>query len=97
MKKSSASFRANPADAREIEQARNTIETNIVGGLERLGGFGGVADRLNSYNHYLGTPDYLTKDIERYRAVTGTNAAGVREGATDDELARRPARHPGRT
>ncbi len=63
-------FRANPVDAREIEQARNTIETNIIGGLERLGGFGGVADRLNSYNHYLDTPDYLAKDIERYRAVS---------------------------
>jgi zinc protease len=62
-------FRANPVDAREVEQARNTIETNIIGGLERLGGFGGVADRLNSYNHYLDTPDYLAKDIERYRAV----------------------------
>ena len=62
-------FRANPAEAREIEQARNTIETNIIPGLERLGGFGGIADRLNSYNHYLGTPDYLAKDIERYRAV----------------------------
>jgi zinc protease len=35
-----------------------------------LGGFGGVADRLNSYNHYLGTPDYLEKDILRYRGVT---------------------------
>ena len=62
-------FRTNPAEPREIEQARNTIETNIIGGLERLGGFGGIADRLNSYNHYLGTPDYLAKDIERYRAV----------------------------
>jgi zinc protease len=64
-----AAFRASPVEAREIEQARNTIETNIIGGLERLGGFGGVADRLNSYNHYLDTPDYLAKDIERYRAV----------------------------
>jgi zinc protease len=64
-------FVAKPVDAGEVERARNTIETNIIGGLERLGGFGGVADRLNSYNHYLGTPDYLTKDIERYRAVTG--------------------------
>jgi zinc protease len=73
-------FRANPADAGEIEQARNTIETNIIGGLERLGGFGGVADRLNSYNHYLGTPDYLTKDIERYRAVT---AASLQSFAKD--------------
>jgi zinc protease len=68
-----AAFQANPVDAREIEQARNTIETNIIGGLERLGGFGGIADRLNSYNHYLDTPDYLTKDIERYRAVTAAS------------------------
>jgi zinc protease len=65
-----AALRATPPDAREVERARNTIETNIIGGLERLGGFGGVADRLNLYNHYLGTPDYLQKDIERYRAVT---------------------------
>ena len=35
-----------------------------------LGGFGGVADRLNAYNHYLGTPDYLQQDVARYRAVT---------------------------
>ena len=56
--------------ASEVERARNTIETNIVGGLESLGGFGGVADRLNAYNHYLGTPDYLQQDVARYRAVT---------------------------
>ena len=42
----------------------------MIGGLERLGGFGGIADRLNSYNHYLGTPDYLQQDIQRYRTVT---------------------------
>ena len=63
-------LRAQPPAAVEIEQARNTFETAIIGGLERLGGFGGVADRLNAYNHYLGTPDYLDKDIQRYRAVT---------------------------
>ena len=62
-----ASLRAQPPDAREVEQARNTIETSIVGGLEQVGG---VANRLNSYNHYLGTPDYLQQDVERYRAVT---------------------------
>ncbi|HKE82604.1 MAG TPA: pitrilysin family protein [Vicinamibacterales bacterium] len=65
-----AAFRNKPADTREIERARNRVETSIIGGLEVLGGFGGVADRLNSYNHYLGTPDYLEKDIQRYRAVT---------------------------
>ena len=63
-------LRTTPPDASEVERARNTIETNIVGGLESLGGFGGVADRLNAYNHYLGTPDYLQQDVARYRAVT---------------------------
>ncbi len=38
----------------EVERARNVIETRIVQGLETLGGFGGVADRLNNYNHFLG-------------------------------------------
>ncbi len=63
-------LRANPPTAAEIERARNGIETNIISRLEGLGGFGGVADRLNSYNHFVHTPDYLQNDIERYRAVT---------------------------
>ena len=75
-----AALRANPPAVNEVDQARNTIETNIIGGLERLGGFGGIADRLNSYNHYLGDPNYLQKDIERYRAVTpATIQAFVRD------------------
>jgi zinc protease len=65
-----AALRANPPSASEVERARNTIETSIISGIERLGGFGGIADRLNSYNHFLKTPDYLEKDIQRYRAVT---------------------------
>ena len=63
-------FRAKAPDAAEVERARNRIETRTISGLQRLGGFGGVADLLNSYNHYLKTPDYLQKDIERYRVVT---------------------------
>jgi len=79
-----AALRAAPPAAGEIEQARNTIETAIVGGLERLGGFGGVADRLNLYNHYLGTPDFLAKDILRYRTVTpATVQAFAREHLTN--------------
>jgi zinc protease len=78
-----AALRAQAPSVREIEQARNTIETAIIGGLERLGGFGGVADRLNTYNHYLRTPDYLDKDIQRYRSVTpATLLAFAREQLT---------------
>jgi len=63
-------FRQSGPQQSEIDRARNVIETRVVQGLENLGGFGGVADRLNMYNHYLGDPGYLPKDIERYRAVT---------------------------
>jgi zinc protease len=65
-----ARFRADGPAPEEVERARNRIETHIIQGLETLGGFGGVADLLNRYNHYLGTPDFLSKDIQRYRAIT---------------------------
>ena len=61
--------RDGPVEA-EVERARNSIETNLVQGLESLGGFGGVADRLNMYNHFLREPGYLPSDIARYHAVT---------------------------
>src|SRR5262249_60865855 len=50
----------------ELERARNVIETRIITGLERLGGFGGLADRLNQYNQFLHDPGYLPKDLDRY-------------------------------
>jgi hypothetical protein len=62
-----ATLRATPPDRTEIERARNTIETNMVGALESPGR---VADRFNLYNQYLGTPDYLQQDVARYRAVS---------------------------
>ena len=63
-------FRTAGPDEKEVVRAQNGIETVIVNGLQRLGGFGGVADRLNMYEHYLGDPDYLSKDLARYRATT---------------------------
>jgi zinc protease len=63
-------FRRDGPTTAEVDRARNVVETQIVEGLETLGGFGGVADRLNMYNHYLGNPDYLAQDIERYRKAT---------------------------
>ncbi len=65
-----AEFRKIGPEPAELERARNTIESAIIRGLENLGGFGGVADRLNMYNHFLGDPDYLAQDLERYRAAT---------------------------
>jgi zinc protease len=59
-------FRASGPTEEELKRARNVLESRIIEGLETLGGFGGVADRLNSYNHYLGTPDFLSADVARY-------------------------------
>ncbi len=65
-----AAFRKEGPSAIELERAKNGVETDMVRGLERLGGFGGVADRLNEYNHYLGNPDYIQQDLARYQNST---------------------------
>jgi zinc protease len=64
----------------EVERARNLIQSQIVRGLEVLGGFGGVADRLNQYNHYLGDPGFLTRDLARFDNATAT---GIQKIAQD--------------
>jgi zinc protease len=60
--------------ASEVQRATNVLETRMMSGLQLLGGFGGVADQLNQYNHYVGTPDYLTQDVMRHRNVTAESA-----------------------
>ncbi|HVZ23733.1 MAG TPA: pitrilysin family protein [Vicinamibacterales bacterium] len=62
-----AALRTSPPSQDEVERARNGFETRTISGLQRLGG---VADLLNTYNHYLHTPDYLEKDLARYRVLT---------------------------
>ncbi|HET9743741.1 MAG TPA: pitrilysin family protein [Terriglobales bacterium] len=54
----------------ELERARNITESQNIRALERLGGFGGLADRLNQYNQFTGDPGYLPKDIAHYDAAT---------------------------
>lgn len=68
-------LRATPPDAREMQRALNQIEANFFRGMERVGGFGGKANQLNSYYKATGDPDYFQEDLDRYRAVT---AEGVK-------------------
>jgi len=63
-------LRAAPPEPREMQRALNQIEANFYRGMERVGGFGGKANQLNSYYKSAGTPDYFQKDLDRYRAVT---------------------------
>jgi zinc protease len=67
--------------AEEVEWARNKVETQLIAGLERLGGFGGVADVLNQYNQYTGDPGYLPKDLARYEAVTPASVQKFAQGS----------------
>ncbi|MGH9670629.1 MAG: M16 family metallopeptidase [Terriglobales bacterium] len=82
----------------EVQAARNVIESRIISRLETLGGFGGVADRLNQYNHYLSDPGYLGRDLARYDQATpasvrkyaqeqlGTEARAVVYGVPGDKV-----------
>jgi zinc protease len=65
-----ARLRQGGPEEKEVARGRNTFETNMLQGLEVLGGFGGVADTLNMFNHYVGDPGYLPKYLEEHRNVT---------------------------
>jgi predicted Zn-dependent peptidase len=54
----------------ELERVKNGRLAGFFYALESVGGFGGVADRLNAYNTYLGDPSRITSDFERYNEVT---------------------------
>jgi zinc protease len=54
----------------EVTRAQRKFIANKVRAVESLGGFGGKADILNTYETYLGDPGYLPRDLARYRAVT---------------------------
>lgn len=57
-------------ETRELERARNSIETHFIDGLQSVGGFGGRADQLNLYLFHRGEPDWLAQDLARYEALT---------------------------
>lgn len=63
-------IRKEGVSAAEVNRAVSRYETMFWATLQRLGGFGGRADMLQTYNHYFGDPGWLAQDIARYRAVT---------------------------
>ncbi|PYQ01764.1 MAG: hypothetical protein DMF83_24880, partial [Acidobacteria bacterium] len=65
-----ASYAANGPTAEELAAAQNALYSSTVLSLENYGSFGGVANRLNLYNHFLKDPGYLNHDLARYAALT---------------------------
>lgn len=66
-----------PPDQRELTRVLNQTEASFYRQMERVGGFGGKANQLNSYYTNVGTPDYFQKDLDRYRAVTPADVAAA--------------------
>ena len=63
------------------EQELNRVITMKTAGfffaLEHMGGFGGIADRLNAYNVFRGDPSLITTDLNRFQQVTSDAIASV--------------------
>jgi zinc protease len=56
-------------DEAELTRVKNGRVAGFIYALDNVGGFGGVADRLNAYNTYLGDPGRITSDLDRYQGV----------------------------
>ena len=62
-------LRSRPPTEEEVQRAKNRIESHHVMQMERVGGFGGRADMLNLFNTYLGEPEAINRDLERYMSI----------------------------
>jgi zinc protease len=63
-------LKREPPAERELERAVNQIEASFYRRMQRVGGFGGKADQLNSYYVAGGGPDYFAEDLARYTSLS---------------------------
>ena len=67
-----AKLRSSGVTDGELSRARTTIVADTLFDLERSSS---RANRLNTYAHYVGDPNYLTKDVARTTSATTTQLA----------------------
>jgi zinc protease len=65
--------RSGPSE-RELQQAKNAIESSFLGQLEEVSS---KAEEMNLYLYYTGEADYFQKDLDRYLAVSPTDVQRV--------------------
>jgi zinc protease len=63
-------LQGSPPTERELQRSVNGIEASFYNRMERVGGFGGKGDQLNSYYTITGDPDWFNEDLARYRALS---------------------------
>ena len=54
----------------DIEKFKADMESNMINGLQSVGGFGGKVAQLASYETFLGNPNGIEMDLKRYMSVT---------------------------
>jgi zinc protease len=74
-----ATLQREPPTGREVQRALNKIESSFYSRMERVGGFGGKADQLNSYYTRTGNPDWFNEDLSRYRALLPSDVRAAAE------------------
>ena len=62
-------IRDNPPLPEELVRTKNRVECQHVRQMANIGGFGGRANRLNSFNVFAGDPGLMNTDFERFMAV----------------------------
>ncbi len=65
----------------EVASARAAVESRLINSLES---FNGVANRLNSYEHYVGDPGFLPKQIKEIDAVTADSVKKLAQDVLKD-------------
>jgi len=64
----------NGVTQRELQRAQNVYKSNF---LNDLASVLGKAEVLNSYNYFIGNPDYVQQDAARYDRVTAADVQRV--------------------
>ncbi len=70
-------IRREPPSASELSRAKNRLEWGSVRQMASIGGFGGRANRLNSFNVFAGDPDMANRELERFLAVEPDDVSRV--------------------
>jgi len=65
---------ANGVTQRELQRAQNVYKASF---LNRLASVLGKAEVLNSYNYFVGNPDFVQQDAARYDRVTAADVQRV--------------------
>lgn len=53
-------------DSNELLKSKNGIKANFISSLQHVDG---IADQLNSYNFFVGEPNYFSEDLKRYEII----------------------------